>query len=433
MKMNNEFETLGIDNSQDLNNNNPNLNPVTNPNENLEQTAENIIKEVNQEINATQPPVTPAVSPAVAEPQQPVAPSVTETPQQPVAAPTNVAAAPTEAAALEASAPEAQPVQEDLSNISYDTKDNYNEFANEKPKKKTSIKSIILLVVLLIGLGGAVYYSVFLKDIFNLGLGSGGKSEPLAAKEVTIELGSEIPTDITVYMSRSLNATEYKLVTNKIDNNKVGEYKFDVVYNGNTYTGNVKVTDTTAPVLTTKDVTAKSASDVVAGDFVDNCTDLSGCSIEFSSSFDATTLTENGTYSVTIVAKDEYGNSTEVSANLTIDSEATSTSKLSCTKTGKSSDYQASLTYLYEFALDENNNVTGVTDNRTYTFDTVDELNKRKENTSSTTGYDEAALTYKSSTTYDAAEMATSNSFKSLPKTKTELQTLLSGRGFTCN
>ena len=47
MKMNNEFETLGIDNSQDLNNNNPNLNPVTNPNENLEQTAENIIKEVN--------------------------------------------------------------------------------------------------------------------------------------------------------------------------------------------------------------------------------------------------------------------------------------------------------------------------------------------------------------------------------------------------
>ena len=426
--MNNEFETLGIDNNQDLNNNPNNLNPVTNPNENLEQTAENIIKEVNQEINAAPAPETPAVSPAVSEPAQPVAPAPV-VPETPAATP-EAPAQPVSEPSVDAAAP----VQEDLSNISYDTKDNYNEFANEKPKKKTSIKSIILLVVLLIGLGGAVYYSVFLKDIFNLGLGSGGKSEPLSAKEVTIELGSEIPTDITVYMSRSLNATEYKLITNKIDNNKVGEYKFDVVYNGNTYTGTAKVTDTTAPVLTTKDVTTKSATDVVAGDFVDNCTDLSGCTIEFGGSFDASTFTDNGTYSVTITAKDEYENKTEVSANLIIDADAVITSKLSCTKTGRSSDYAASLAYLYEFALDEDGNVTGVTDKRTYTFDTVDELTKHKgDNTTNAGEYDDTALTYKSSKAYTAAEMATSNSFKSLPKTKTELQTYLSGKGFTCN
>ena len=432
---NNDFDTLGIDNNQNTNNN-PNANPVNNPSQDLEQTAENIINQVNQEINNTpvasvEPaPVTPEVAPA---PIQIEPPQAEAAPAAPVTQPD--APAPQATVAATEAPVDPNTVQDDLSNISYDTKDNYNEFANEKPKKKTSIQSIILLVVLLIGLGGAVYYSVFLKDIFNLGLGKGGTSNaPLAAKEVTIELGSEIPTDITIYMNRSLNATEYKLVTNKIDNNKVGEYKFDVVYNGNTYTGTAKVTDTTAPVITTKDVTVKSANDVVIGDFVENCTDLSGCTYDFETPLDASQFTENGTYPVSIVAKDEYENISKVTANLIIDSSAVTVEKMSCTKSGKSSDYAATIAYGYEFTFDEESNYATIVDNRTYTFDTTDELAKHKTAYGEGEGtYDETALTYKSTKTFNTTQAANDNTLSRFPKAKADLKKFFEANGFTCN
>ena len=434
---NNDFETLGIDNNQNINND-PNANPV-NPSQDLEQTAENIINQVNQEINNT--PVNPEpVAEPVVEPAPAPAPEAAPAPVQPeqpaVAEPAPAPAEPVPQATVAAQEPVADPnaVQEDLSNISYDTKDNYNEFANEKPKKKVSLSSIIILIVLLLGLGGAVYYSVFYKDIFGLGLGNGGSSsEPLAAKEVTIELGTEIPTDITIYMNRALNATEYKLVTNKIDNNKVGEYKFDVIYNGNTYSGTAKVTDTVAPVLTTKEVTAQSANDVVVGDFVENCEDLSGCTIDFETPLDAATFAEEGTYTIVIVAKDEYGNEVKVNANLVIDASATAVEKLTCTKSRRSDDYAASIVYEYEFTFDEDSNYASIVDKRTYTFDTTDELAKHKEaNTNNDGTYDEAVLTHKSSKSYTVDQAASDSTLSKFPKAKADLQKFFVNNGFTC-
>lgn len=429
--MNNEFETLGIDNNPGQN-----TNPVnTNPNEALEQTAENIIEQVNQEINNTPAPaptvapeVTPVVEPVVA-PEAPVSAPVEAAPQE--AAP-QIAPAEQQVAPQDANVP-----QGDMSNISYDNKENYNEFAEEKPKKKVSASSIIILIVLLIGLAGAVYYSVFYKDMFNLGLGNGGGSQtPLAAKEVTIELGSEIPTDITVYMNRALNATEYKLITSKINNNEVGEYSFEVTYNGNTYKGTAKVVDSAGPTVTTKDVTVASAGMVAATDFVDDCTDLSGCTVEFSSDYDASQYTENGTYTVTLVATDQYNNTTTVSANLIIDDTAgntATTSKYTCTKSSPSSDYAATIAYALEFTIDDSNNVIGVTDKRTYTFDTADELTKHKDAGDSNFTYDETNLTAKSSKSLTSSEMSNDSTYKSFLKTKAELTTFMAKYGYTCN
>lgn len=410
---NNEFETLGItnDNPQPNVNPTPAANPMESQAEKLDMTAENIINEVNQEINAN-PVATPVSEPAPAAPQPEVEPQLQAMPAE---------------APADTTAPADD--QDDMGNISYETKDTYNEFANEKPKKKTSLTSVVILILLLLVLFGSAYYSIIYKDSFNLGLGGkSSKTTALAAKDVTLELGSEIPTDITFYMNKSLKETEYKLTTNKINNNVAGEYTFEVTYNGKSYTGKVTVSDTTAPDLVTKDLTVADVNNLTADDFVDNCTDFSGCTVSFTDDFDLSKYAEAGTYEIVLVAKDNYSNTKQVKANLTVDANATpiATNILKCTYNKKSSDYAATRVVLYEATFDDNDTLTKFDVKETYTFDNAQELAKYKAANATATGtYDDAALTYKTTDSLDATQFATK--YPKFPSVKADLKTTLSG------
>ncbi|MBO4245827.1 MAG: hypothetical protein J5892_03725 [Bacilli bacterium] len=437
---NNEFETLDFNNGD---NNTPVVDPNTNvnPAEDLSKTAENIIAEVNQQINTEQPAEAPApvVEENVVAPQVEVptveAPTVAEAAPVSEPAPTPAPAAepaPAEAAPANAAVADPNAVQEDLSNISYENKDSYNEFANEKPKKKVSITSIIILIILIAGLGGAVYYSIFYKDVFNLNL-LGSPEEPLAAKEVTIELGSEIPSDITVYMNRSLSATQYKLTNNKINNNVVGDYSFQVVYNKETYSGIAHVVDTTAPTIETKNVTAQSVDALTADDFVDVCSDLSSCTVDFAESFDITTITEEGTYDVALIAKDSYENSIQVTAKLTISATAEVANKLVCTKTKApdATDTFSSCEVIYTLSFDDTNSLASASIRKIYTFDDEEKLTEYA-NTKGTGSSNTTDLTYTINNSVSQANLSTDSSTKSIPTDKTEATTTLTKSGFTC-
>lgn len=326
---------------------------------------------------------------------------------------------------------------DDMSNISYDTKDTYTEFAEQKPKKKFPLTTIILILLVLLVAGAGVWYFFIYKE---QGVSIGGTASPVAAKELIIELGADIPSDISQYINRELKETEYKLDNKKIDNHSVGEYEFTVKYNGTEYVGKAIVKDTTAPVVSTKNVTLKDASSIVPGDFIDECTDLSGCSVIFDSNVDTTTFTEPGDYTINLIASDDYQNKTNVTAKLTIDSNAVALNILTCTKEiMKNDQYNRKFTDKFVITYDDNNELVSSvrTQISKMTDKTLYEQYKTDKASVNTGTYDDNSMTYTEVINKTKDETMTSlmrevSSLKNTDLNKNIHSSNLTTAGYTC-
>ncbi len=147
---------------------------------------------------------------------------------------------------------------------------------------------------------------------------------------VTVEINSEIP-DKTLFFSELQNVSEDEISVSfaNVDLTKVGEYTVEIEIDGNTYQSTLAVVDTIAPVLVLTNYSIAAGESYTVYDFVESCTDNSGetCIVEFYSlgldqdgnSIDYDSFTEEGTYSVQIIASDSSGNTTTpTTATLTI-------------------------------------------------------------------------------------------------------------------
>lgn len=127
----------------------------------------------------------------------------------------------------------------------------------------------------------------------------------------------EVTYEIKYYLdNEEINPTSY---------DKIGVYEVKVLINDETYQTKITVEDTIKPVLKLKEVSINEGESYKIDDFIDNCTDNSGetCLYEYKN---PTTYSKEGTYDITIIAKDSSSNAVEETTKLNIKSKQSSPS-----------------------------------------------------------------------------------------------------------
>ena len=180
---------------------------------------------------------------------------------------------------------------------------------------------------------------------------------------VTVEINSEIP-DKTLFFSELQNVKEDEIDISfaEADLTKVGEYSVEINLRGETYESKLAVVDTQAPNLVARNYNIAVGDAYSAEDFVESCTDNSGedCIIEFYTmgmdqdgvTIDYGSYTDEGTYTVQIIASDSSGNSTTAtSATLTIGEASGPVTPTTCTYGNSEYDYN---TYILGINVTQN-------------------------------------------------------------------------------
>lgn len=186
-----------------------------------------------------------------------------------------------------------------------------------EPKKKGNKNKLIFIIIIILSIA-AVGVGVYIL------LGISNKPTPIKieVKDVEIEAGSEISTDINDYASFSgINSANCTLDTSGIsDTKKVGsEYPFNITCGANKYEGVATIVDKTAPVVVLKEVMVQVNGEVSPEDFIDSCTDATSCSYRFSDeNVINNALTKEGNYKIDIIVEDESSNEVTVSATLIV-------------------------------------------------------------------------------------------------------------------
>ena len=153
--------------------------------------------------------------------------------------------------------------------------------------------------------------------------------------DVTIEVNENFSKDIFFSQIENMRLDDIEIVyPDNFDVKKIGKYEIGIVVDGETYTSNLTVVDTTKPELNLKEVTINHNSSYSANDFIDTCKDNSGldCEINFYAGIDEEGQTvdysvykEPGTYPIKIEAKDESGNQAVGETRLIINNDGTTT------------------------------------------------------------------------------------------------------------
>ena len=206
-----------------------------------------------------------------------------------------------------------------------------NNSNNKKKGKFNKLIFIIIIVLSLTAVGVGVYIMLHItnnKPVIN--------TTGVKLKDVKIEIGSDIPTDLTYYADfNKIDPATCSIDTTNIEDTNTlnAKYKFVIsCMNNKKYEGEVEIVDTTKPEVKTKDVKVNMGGKVLALDFIESCDDKTACSYAFK---DENTVFDNlqkaGEYDVTIIVQDEAKNSTEVSAKLTVSDVVTADVYLNCT------------------------------------------------------------------------------------------------------
>lgn len=202
------------------------------------------------------------------------------------------------------------------------------KFFNQKVQKSKAGFTPNMVVGAVIGILVIIFFGVLISVSKN-------NKTP---KNVTVTLRNDVAVEInntevdkTLFFEEITNVKEsdIKVDYSKVDFKKVGTYDVVITIYNKEYTTTLQVVDTEAPVLTLKDLYLTSGSTYKAQDFVESCTDNSKneCVVEFYGSsldqdgqkIDYSKYTEDGSYTVQIIASDESGNkTTPMSATLNL-------------------------------------------------------------------------------------------------------------------
>ncbi len=133
---------------------------------------------------------------------------------------------------------------------------------------------------------------------------------------LTVEYGSAMPEVSDVLFRNMENIQHYFTLTGNEPELSVGScnLKYKTIYGD--YDIELKVADTTAPVLELRDMSFYLGEEsVVLDDFIVSCEDLSAVSCSYAKE---PPLDTPGKHTVTVIASDEYGNQTRSTAQLEI-------------------------------------------------------------------------------------------------------------------
>lgn len=138
---------------------------------------------------------------------------------------------------------------------------------------------------------------------------------PKVVEELVAEAGSSMP-ELSQFMLQEYDdacfAQEYGQI---LDMHTVGEYEIKILVSGMAHTSVLRVLDTIAPSAVTKDVQTFKDCAVTPMDFIERIEDATETTVTFAVSPD---VGMPGGQEVSLVVKDEGGNSTRVSARLEV-------------------------------------------------------------------------------------------------------------------
>lgn len=134
--------------------------------------------------------------------------------------------------------------------------------------------------------------------------------------DLTIELGQPLPP-VEDFLTQYGKAENASLLTPEaeIDLSAAGEYQLSFSHGIKTETVCLTVTDTTAPLLTLRNVTVDMGTKLTPEDFVEAVSDLSPVELAFAQALDEPE--SYGTTMVEIIATDSSGNTSRASCTLT--------------------------------------------------------------------------------------------------------------------
>lgn len=190
---------------------------------------------------------------------------------------------------------------------------NNNPDANKPKGKKKMNKTlfVVLIIVLLLAVGGAVYWYLNLPKT---------PAITITTKDVVYELNDEISTNIEDYATiNGTNASNCILDTGSVDTSKVGEYKYSIKCGTVTQEGKILVADTKVPVVSLVTVYKELNAEIKADEFIGVCSANTACKYEFEDTTTSSTLTsEAGEKTVSIVVTDENNNEVKVEGKLVV-------------------------------------------------------------------------------------------------------------------
>ncbi len=173
--------------------------------------------------------------------------------------------------------------------------------SKERAKNGTPIIAAIILLALILAV-----IVVFLI--------AGGSSRPeFVARSVTVEAGrsSIIASDFLIDKSHTAEFAEDAY----FDLAKVGEYKLDIIVDGETCTSKLIVVDTVAPTAFATDFSVRKGSDIQAEDCVSDIFDATEVTVKFKKKPNTDKI---GKHDVTVILEDGGGNKTEYSFTLEV-------------------------------------------------------------------------------------------------------------------
>ncbi len=305
--------------------------------------------------------------------------------------------------------------------------DNGNENKPKKDKKMNKLLFIIIIVLLITAVGVGVYIL--------LGVTNKSPKSSVVPKNVEIEMGSSVSTDINDYATfNGINSNNCSLDTSNItDTNKLdATYTFNITCGSTTYSGNAKIVDKTAPIVVLKEANVQVNGVIESSDFIDSCTDASTCSYEFKDENKVNEfLSAVGNYHVDIIVKDEAGNEIEVTGTLIVSEDEIPDLYLSCKNDNEelklgitSSVFTGNITKVSTFTLEIND------------YNGFKEANKDKsevtyQNITGSPLFNDNDYTLTILTKMTKEDYEQINNI-SLPSTYGELRSLFTENGYTC-
>lgn len=293
---------------------------------------------------------------------------------------------------------------------------------------------VILIIILIAAIGFGVYYFLKLAK-------TSVPASSIVTKEVRLELGSTLPTNISEYATISgYKESDCTLNLDNININKVSTYKYSITCGKNSEEGTVIVDDSISPEVITNDLVLLPNANLKAEDFIEKCIDASKCSYEFATDI-TSVINTVGEHTIEIIASDEYNNKSTVSAKLTISRNAP-VRYLTCKKSEEIvEDINAKLVDSYKIGIDLNDNFFNAVRNSEFMFLTQNDYQSVKNSYNETVGiYNRIG----NATFIDSSQLISLKANKtlsdmnnelngSLPSNTNILRAYLSGLGYICS
>ena len=176
------------------------------------------------------------------------------------------------------------------------------EFFIEESNPKKVLK-VLFLILFITGIFAGLYYFYFYHEDIKL-------------KNITVELGEKLPTDVNDYIKGD-KLYDFKIDLSKVsvDENgitdSVGEYSYKIYANNDELKGKIYVKDTTPPIVELRELEVGLNEEFDPHDFIVSCSDLSLiCDTYYHKKSDEKLNGKEGEYTLTLEIKDKYGNTT---------------------------------------------------------------------------------------------------------------------------